>query len=421
MIIFMKKEILESYKGVRDFYPKDQYILDYIKETMSNVCESFGFEHYGASILESADLYKNKTSEEIVNEQTYIFKDRGGREVVMRPEMTPTVTRMVAKKRRDLAYPLRLYSIPNVFRYERPQKGRLREHWQLNADIFNAEGMDYEFELVELASAIFLEFGATQKDFIIKINSRKVLDDIFDSLDIPSLARKSTLALLDKKTKISKEDFDEHLQQILANKKDIFLTLLRKTKEEGELKYYLDRFTELGIKNVEIDTSIVRGFDYYTGFIFEVFDTNTDNPRALCGGGRYDKLFSSLGQEDMPALGFGLGDVTVRDFLELRDLLPEYKPATEVMLINIPSGDHAKLLAHKVASEMRSGGVAVSLNYSARKMEKQIKSALKMKIPYCLPVGDNSDSFELIDTKTKKPVVTGSPKDLVEYIFSHEL
>ena len=401
----MKKEILESYKGVRDFYPQDQFVLDYIRRVMSETCELFGFEHYGASVLESADLYRNKTSDEIVNEQTYIFEDRGGREVVLRPEMTPTVARMVAKKRRELGFPLRLYSIPNVFRYERPQKGRLREHWQLNADIFGAEGMDYEIELVALVREIFFAFGAKEEDFLIKINSRSVLDKIFNELEVPPLAAKSTLALLDRKAKISEEDFDEHLTRILANEKDAFLAALKHAEAEGELKNYLDEFKLRGINNVVVDSSVVRGFDYYTGFIFEVFDTDKANPRALCGGGRYDNLMKSLGQEPVPTLGFGMGDVTIRDFMDLRGLLPEYEPASKLMIMVLQDDPELKRAAFDLSERFRRANIETAVNYSARKFDKQIKTADKLSIPYVVALEDkcdlDKDEFTLIKLSDK--------------------
>ena len=169
----------ESYKGVRDFYPEDKFVRDYITDTMAGACESFGYESYDASILEPVELYRSKTSDEIVNEQTYQFEDRGGREVTLRPEMTPTVARMVAGKRRELAYPLRWYSIPNVFRYERPQRGRLREHWQLNADLFGVGGVEADIEIIALAYATMTAFGAKETDFDIRVNDRQLFENIF--------------------------------------------------------------------------------------------------------------------------------------------------------------------------------------------------------------------------------------------------
>ncbi len=172
----------ESYKGVRDFYPEDMFVQKYLFTTMRKVVESFGYLEYGASILEPTELYKAKTGEEIVNEQTYSFKDRGERDVTLRPEMTPTVARMVAARKRELSFPLRWYSIPNLFRYEKPQRGRLREHFQLNVDIFGATTLDAEKEIVMIASNILQAYGAKNTDFVIRISSRKMLDYVLQEL-----------------------------------------------------------------------------------------------------------------------------------------------------------------------------------------------------------------------------------------------
>ncbi len=419
----MKKEILESYKGVRDFYPEDQFVLDYIKETMSRVCESFGFEKYHASVLEPAELYESKTSEEIVNEQTYIFEDRGGRKVVLRPEMTPTVARMVAKRRRELGFPLRLYSIPNVFRYERPQKGRLREHWQLNADIFGADNELYELELLQLAHGIMLEFGAKEEDFVIKINSREVLESIFDELEIPPLARKSTLRLLDRKDKISKEEFEESLLAILANKSEEFKEKLNASASAGKLSEIKDKLANLGVKNVKIDSGIVRGFDYYTGLVFEVYDTNPDNPRALFGGGRYDRLMEALGQEPIKTVGFGMGDVSLSEFLKLRGLLPEYKATTELAILLLDKDESVIQKAFDLSAKLRRQDINVAVNFSFAKLDKQIKNSKKLHIPFALLLGKKeleSGLYSLKDLQSGASLKL-QEDEIANYIFESDI
>jgi len=404
-----KKEILEPYKGVRDFYPEDQFVMDYIQSVMSRVCETFGYEHYGASILEHAKLYESKTSQEIVNEQTYTFEDRGGRRVVLRPEMTPSVARMVAKKRRDLPKPLRLYSIPNVFRYERPQKGRLREHWQLNADLFGVKGMEYDGEMVLLAYEIVKEFGANDEDFKIKINSRKVLNDISDSLELSDDTFKSVLSLMDKREKMDSKDYDEKLQSLLQDKKDVFEKELDVAQKEGELVEFKEYLNSIGIENVEIDTSIVRGFDYYTGFVFEMFDVDIENPRSMFGGGRYDNLFEIFSEEEIPAVGFGMGDVTLRDFLETHDLIPEYIPATEVYLVR--EGD---VNINEIANYLRDNGINVSVNYTEEKFDKYKKNAEKIKTPFLLVA--SKGVFTLFNLEQNTKIKSDSNEDITKII-----
>ena len=208
----------EPYKGVRDFYPEDMFVQNYIFDAMRKAAERFGYVEYNASILEPTELYKSKTSEEIVNEQTYSFKDRGDRDVTLRPEMTPTVARMVAARRRELGFPLRWYSIPNLFRYEKPQRGRLREHFQLNVDIFGVESMAAESELISLASAVMTELKATDEMFVIRVNNRKILSYLFEY--VFKLSKKQSvdlIRLVDKKNKLLPEEFATLAGKVIGN------------------------------------------------------------------------------------------------------------------------------------------------------------------------------------------------------------
>jgi histidyl-tRNA synthetase len=242
------------YKGVQDLYPEDMKIEKYIFDTWRKVAERFGYVEYGASILEPTELYTEKSGREIVNEQTFTFTDRGERSVTLRPEMTPSLARMVAARRRNLKFPLRWYSIPNLFRYERPQRGRRREHWQLNCDLLGVEGLEGDKEIISLACAVLKEFGAENKDFEVRINRADI-----------------------------------------------------------------ENFKEIG-SNFVYDASLERGQTYYTGVIFEIFDTNKENGRALAGGGRYDNLLELFDAKPVSAVGFGMGDITLRDFLETHGL-----------------------------------------------------------------------------------------------------
>src|SRR3990167_7950386 len=211
-----KKLSTESYKGVRDFYPGDQFVLKYIFEHMERICELFGYEEYGASILEHAELYRAKTSDEIVNDQTYTFTDRGDREVTLRPEMTPTLARMIAAKQREIPFPARWYTIANVFRYERPQRGRLREHWQLNADILGVEGVEADAEIIAIAHGVLRSLGADERNFEIRVSDRRILDSLYDELSIPTDARADVTRLLDRRDKM--ETFESELKGVVGDK-----------------------------------------------------------------------------------------------------------------------------------------------------------------------------------------------------------
>ncbi|HEY4487450.1 MAG TPA: histidine--tRNA ligase [Candidatus Paceibacterota bacterium] len=373
----------EPYKGVRDFYPEDQFVLRYLFEHMERVCELFGYEEYGASILEHSELYRAKTSDEIVNEQTYTFTDRGGREVTLRPEMTPTLARMIAGKQRDIPFPARWYSIPNVFRYERSQRGRVREHWQLNVDIIGVEGVEADAEIIAVAHGILRSLGADERDFEIRVSDRRILESLYDELAIAQDERAIVTRFLDRRGKM--EHFQEELEKVVGNKADILIQRLDNLTSTAYLEDLRRQLEYMGVGNMIVDTKITRGFDYYTGMVFEVFDTHEDNNRSLFGGGRYDGLLAQFGGEKIPAVGCAMGDVTARHFLEVRGLMPEYAPATELMLCVIEKD--ATGHAIKLAQDLRREDIAVAVNFSGKRVGDQIRQADKMKVPFVIAVG----------------------------------
>jgi len=374
----------EPYKGVRDFYPEEQAVLNHFFATCRRVLERVGYVEYGASILEPAELYKAKgaDNEEIVNEQTYTFTDRGDRQVTLRPEMTPTVARMVAAKRREMGYPLRLFSLPNVFRYERPQKGRLREHWQLNVDLFGSDSLYADAEIIGIAYGVLKAFGAKDEDFVIKVNDRRNLDAVITGLGLGDREKKRLLGVLDRKNKISGEEFS---QSVLEINSEIPLDAFNNNATPPAIEQMISEFKKAGINNIEYDSSVVRGFAYYTGMVFEVFDTSGENNRSLFGGGRYDNLTRLFDANPLPGVGFGMGDVTLRDFLETHALLPAYTPPTD-LYIAISSPDLAPA-AQTFASELRTKGVNVAIDFGEKKLADQIRVAAKHRIPHLVVLG----------------------------------
>ena len=411
----------EPYKGVRDFYPEDQFVLRYLFEHMERVCELFGYEEYSASVLEPSDLYRGKTSEEIVNDQTYTFKDRGDREVTLRPEMTPTFARMVASKAREISLPARWYSIANVFRYERPQRGRLREHWQLNADIVGASGVEADAEIITLAHSVMRSLGADERNFEIRVSDRRIIDSMYDSVEIDAEIRAQLTRLLDTRGK--SPDFNKKLPALVGDKKaEQLLELLERTTSTAYLEELRAQLEAMGVHNMVVDTKITRGFDYYTGMVFEVYDTDLNNRRSIFGGGRYDNLLSLFssggGGSSIPAVGFGMGDVTARDFLESHNLLPTYAPATELMLCVVDTA--ALPHAMRLAQELRREDVNVAVNFSGKRIGDQIRQADKMKVPFVIAVGAQERES---GRYTIKNLATGSeltlPSDrIAEHLFS---
>lgn len=392
----------DPYKGVRDFYPEDQAVQDYLFATMREVAEKFGYAHYSASLLEPAELYRMKGADnaEMVNEQTYTFMDRGDREVTLRPEMTPSVARMVAARRRELGFPLRLYSIPNVFRYERPQRGRLREHWQLNMDIFGAPSPFAEVEIISAAAAIMKAFGASNEDFSIHIGSRPALEQLFSHYGLNEGGAKKLRGLIDRKNKISTEEFAGEAAGIVGKPFEL------PQSEPTDVSLVRRMLGELGVTNTVYDPSIVRGFEYYTGLVFEVFDTSPENNRSLFGGGRYDNLLQMFGEEPVGAVGFGMGDVTMRDFLETRGRLPSYRAPAQVYIAAVDGALVPETM--KIAEELRAQNVGVEVNLTDRKLADQIKVADKHRIPYLLVVGKDeleSGNFKVRDLATGAELV----------------
>ena len=395
----------EPYKGVRDFYPADMAVQNYIFGVMRKTAESFGYSEYEASVLEPAELYRAKSGDEIVNEQTYTFKDRGEREVTLRPEMTPTVARMVAQKQRELAFPLRWFSIPNLFRYERQQRGRLREHWQLNADLFGVNSLEADLEIITMASSLMTNFGATEKDFKILINNRgnirMILEESGVFKDVEQISK--YLSLLDKKKKIGEDKFKAEIIKEFG--KEISYDT---KKVDNYSQKIIGELAKRGIKNVEFDSELVRGFDYYTGIVFEVYDTNEANNRSLFGGGRYDNLTAIFGGESVPAVGFGMGDVTIHDFLETHNLLPISKSATQLYICTI--GEVSEY-ANELADKLRKENINVAINITDKKIGDQIKYADKNKIPFITVIGEEETKTKILKIKN---LASGEEKSLEE-------
>jgi histidyl-tRNA synthetase len=408
----------QPYKGARDFYPEDKRLQKYMFKIMRETVERFGFEEYDAPILEPLELYLAKTGDEIVNEQTYVFTDRGDRKIAIRPEMTPTVSRMVAARRQELPYPLRWYSIPNLWRYERPQKGRLREHWQLNVDIFGIGGIEADHELVVVADSILRAFGAKREMYEIRVNSRELMDLLMEQYLGLDKTQSNTLSkLIDRMGKIDQAEFAAQVDAIFSpsqregGKVDQFMAFLGSKTLEGipeELKdsepvknvrRLLDMLDKSTVANVVFDPSVIRGFDYYTDIVFEVFDTHPDNNRSMFGGGRYDGLVELFGVEPIPIAGFGMGDVTLQNFLETHKLLPKLRTETEAYIILI---GNIYEQAQRVIKEFHDMGLKAAVDSTGRKPDKQIKTAVKKGIDNVIFIGKSELDQEQYTLKNLK-------------------
>ncbi|PJZ47109.1 histidine--tRNA ligase [Leptospira brenneri] len=416
----MKEQKLttENYKGTRDFYPEDMRLRNYLFSVMKDVVRSYGYEEYDGPMVESLDLYRAKTGEEIVGKQIYNFIDKGDREVAIRPEMTPTVARMVAKKLRDLPRPIRWFSIPNLWRYEQPGLGRLREHWQLNVDMFGVTSQRAELEILALACDILFAFGAPRNSFKVTISHRSLLDEfLLDGLKVSANQAHEVSKILDKKNKITEDEYIALVSKTIPNdptavsKINLFLAATTETlgqipgiKEEtrNTIQTLFEDLKTIGLQDIiYFDPSVVRGFDYYTGFIFEIFDTSPQNKRSLYGGGRYDNLIGLFSNEELSGIGFGLGDVTLQNFLTAHNLLPSFANDATVY---IPLLDEASFAEnHNFARELRKEKIATEVSLVSQKMGKQLSYAEKKGYRWILLRGEDEIKA---GTVTLKDMVT---------------
>ena len=400
----MNQTRLTPYKGTRDLYPSVKRQLDWLMAAVAGVAESYGYQSYEAPLLEPLELYRRKaqSSPEIVTDQLYSFSDKAGRELAIRPEMTPSAARMVAQRQGELSFPLRWYSWPRLWRYEQPQRGRLREHWQFNVDLFGEAGPAAEFELLCLVAAIFRRLGAGPETYRLEISSRALMQDLLaDYLGLPSAQVGSVLGLIDRWDKdpdgCRRQLADQLNPDQLAAGIPAKLESLLATKSPDQLpaevqaKASLRQLAQLladletaGLTNVRFNPAIVRGFDYYTGIVFEAFDCNLDNNRSLLGGGRYDRLVELVGGQPCPTVGFGLGEVTLANFLDSHGLTPELPTQIQAVVALV---DLAYPAAQPTLESWRQGGLNLVVEASDRRLGKKIAWADKQGIAQLIVFG----------------------------------
>jgi histidyl-tRNA synthetase len=389
----------QPYKGTRDFYPDDMRIRNWMFSRMRSVAERFGYQEYDGPMLEPFELYAAKTGEEIVNQQLYSLIDRGERKLAIRPEMTPTLARMVAGKFHELPRPVRWFSIPNLWRYERPQRGRLREHWQLNVDVLGGDPLLADAELLTVAFELIRAFGGEQ--FVsIRVNNRRLMDHVFtEVLGFSAEVALKVSKAIDARAKIGEEAFGKWLDELSVGREarekmeEIFKSPLEDIAKKypckgvEELRSLFVMLRESGVGDrVEFDPTIMRGLDYYTGTVFEMYDTSPDNRRAMFGGGRYDNLVGLFGNFKLSGVGLGMGDVTLRNFLETHGLMPNFGSYCDVF-VSLPKLE-LRELAEKVSRAIRSEGISVMTPLEAGGFGAQLKMASKQGTRFAVLLGE---------------------------------
>ena len=377
----------QGVRGTRDFYPEDMRLRNWLFDNFMNASLLHGFEEYDAPVLEHEKLYTRKQGEDIT-QQLYSFQDKGNRIVALRPEMTPSLARMVMARAGGLPMPIKWFSIPQCWRYERTQRGRGREHYQWNVDIWGTTEISADAELISVLVTFFEGIGLTAKDIVIRVSSRKVLEEVLGSLDMEGDIFAQTCIIVDKMDKLSSDVIEDQLSDLGHDSKVVMTiqtvlgikdmnSLKEALKDESvavsELNLLFDAIDSYGISEwVEFDASIVRGLAYYTGAVFEAHD-RTGEFRAICGGGRYDKLLSTLGGKDLPATGFGFGDMVIKELLAEKGLIPEL--VSDIDDIVIPLNSDLRNAAVMVAASLRNSGRTVDLVLEDKKMKWAFKHA----------------------------------------------
>ena len=377
----------QGVRGTRDFYPEDMRLRNWLFDNFDDAALLHGFQEYDAPVLESEELYTRKQGEEIT-QQLYNFKDKGDRKVALRPEMTPSLARMVMSRAGVLPMPIKWYSIPQCWRYERTQRGRGREHYQWNVDIWGTDAISADAELISVLVTFFKSVGLTEEDLVIKMSSRKVLEEVLGSLGLEGDIFAKTCIIVDKMDKLPADVVSEQLGDLGLEKsaiQTIQSTLVIKDmnsleeilgKESAAVTELTSLFSALeayGISGwIEFDASIVRGLAYYTGPVFEAHD-RAGELRAICGGGRYDKLLSTLGGKDLPATGFGFGDMVIMELLEEKGLVPELIGGVDDVVISL--SPELRNAAMSVATSLRNTGKSVDLVLEDKRLKWAFKHA----------------------------------------------
>ena len=377
---------LQPVKGTRDFFPEEMRLRNWLFEIWRSASVQAGFEEYDTCVLEHEDLYIRKAGDEI-SKQLFSFEDKSGRRLSLRPEMTPSLARLVLQHNKSLSFPIKWFSMPQCFRYERMTKGRRREHFQWNADIIGQPHILAEAEILMLLISACESMGLTKKEFNVFINDRRILNAILSQINVPEELHSTVLVILDKRDKISSEALVAMLEdtgmsakqvgqlnEFLSNTdlKDLEENLSDTTGVE-QLHSLMDMMDTAGCSGyLKFDISIVRGLSYYTGAVFEV-NSPEKKHRAICGGGRYDSLLSAFGGETVPAVGFGFGDVVVLDVLKEMGRFPELPRKLDYTII--PFASEQVGIALKIAAELRMRGSVVDCNFSMKKMKKTMRQA----------------------------------------------
>ncbi len=374
-------DIIQPVKGTRDFYPEDKAVINWLYEKMGEVSERFGYQEFEGPYLEYIDLYAAKSGEELVKEQSYVFRDKSDNLLALRPELTPTLVRMIAQRQQHLYYPLRWWSFGPFWRYESPQKGRGREFFQWNVDLIGADSPEADAEIAAVMASFFQEIGLSPQQTRILINNRRLMDRELAKLDIPPEERNDIFHLIDKQDKMELPAWEAYAEDLglSLSQMDGLQAVLENDQlweESEELVRFFKAVDALGVSEyVAFAPYIIRGLDYYTGTVFEAQAVTADVSRAIAGGGRYDDLLADVGGEPLPGVGFAAGDMVLIVVLEELGLLPENRDQTPAPVIVTVFDEDTRLESFSLAAELRRAGLKVTCYPEVEKLRKQFRHA----------------------------------------------
>ncbi len=393
---------IQSVKGTREFYPEEMALRNFIYDKVRAASQSFGYQEWDAPFIETIDLYAAKSGEELVKKQSFVFEDRGGDLVTLRPELTPSLARMIAAKQNELIFPVRWWSFGPFWRYEQPQKGRAREFFQWNIDMLGVSSPEADAELIAVGATFLRSVGLDPQRAAVFVNNRRLMDSQFDALGIPPEKRLDVSNMVDRRSKMDSAKWDAYVldggltQQQLDGLKNL-LGNFDLWKQSEELVRLFAALEALGVKDyVKFDPNIMRGLLYYTGTVFEAFDTTGSLKRAIFGGGRYDNLLADVGGQPLSGVGFAMGDVVIGIILQEAGLVPEFKPSPAQVLVTV-FDESLWMKSFTLAGDLRKAGLNAMVYPEPVKLQKQFKFADKMKMRVALVVGpDEAEKGQVV-------------------------
>ena len=423
------KNVINPVRGTRDFYPDNMALRTWLYQKVRQVSESFGYQEFEAPILERMELYAAKSGDELVKKQSYAFSDKGGEQLVLRPELTPSLARMISQRQRQLTYPLRWWSFGPFWRYEAPQKGRSREFFQWNIDLIGVDTPEADAELVAIVTKLFESLGLTPDEAVVLVNDRHLTNQELEKLGLPPESRQDALSWIDRKEKMSPTAWDAYGENIGFSPAQIdgtksFLSREDLWQESDTLKRVFSMLNAMGVQDyVKYDSGIIRGLPYYTGIVFEAFDVSGSLRRAILGGGRYNNLMEAVGGDSMPAVGFAMGDLVISLILQELGRLPENLTDSPAALLVTTFNQDTLLQSLKLASELRKAGLNIITYPEPAKLGKQFRYADRIGTRLAAVLGpdeiaDEQVAIKNLETREQNNIPRSEVVDYIQQILA---